>query len=400
MPQTNQNKVGILFPNGSTPVYDSLWALGNRVGGSWIFTKASRFPAVAPLHKMYPRPAGEVSSFASHLWAHSTMDYSLELNARGGVWPYRWQITSGPAGATIGETLSTSSVGGLTLHSIGSDYGKITWSGAKSGSHAFVVTCTDQVGSVVTYNFTVTVDDTKFVFLDSTAADDTGAGTLAAPKKTFQACWVSGFGGRTLVIKNGTYSATESGDAFNIGLNNSNRPTAIIAFTGHSPVLTMNSLFRDGGTDGSANDFLLRGITLNQPRSEENIKVLFFSGTQNRVKVQSCTFSNVGVGTNGGDNPGSIVFFEASGRHTYTVVTDCVLASTCQTQLCVYFKTDYALFENNRSTGTTIGAHNGDTFINAKGGSGGVQACNHITHRANSYVGNCNRGVYSFMNQG
>ncbi len=30
MPQTTQNKVGILLPNGSSPIYDSLYPLGNR----------------------------------------------------------------------------------------------------------------------------------------------------------------------------------------------------------------------------------------------------------------------------------------------------------------------------------------------------------------------------------
>lgn len=120
MPQTNQNKIGILFPNISSPIYDSLFPAGDRPNNAWILSKATQYGAKLTLYPQYPRPTGEVSSFASHLFAHSTMTYELYPKAFGGCWPYRWSLITGPAGMAIGNELDRTSDSGLTLHTVGS----------------------------------------------------------------------------------------------------------------------------------------------------------------------------------------------------------------------------------------------------------------------------------------
>lgn len=390
MPQTNQNKVGILFPNLSSPIYDSLYPLGDRPNSAWILTKATQYGAKLALYPQYPRPTGEVSSFSSHLFAHSTMTYELYPKAFGGCWPYRWSLITGPAGMAIGNELDRTSDSGLTLHTVGSSYGKVTWAGAKSGSHSVVIRCTDQLGSTVDFSFTLTVDDTKFVFLDASAADDSGSGTLASPKKTFAGAFTSGFTGRTMVLRTGTYTAADVG--LDVGFAKATRPTAMINYPGETPVIDCSSkLFRDGAVNGAADDLLVRGINFDNARgSDDDVRVLHFTAQQQRMTFQKNTFSNIPRGATAGDNPGCItVFQQFAGQSNHLTITDNTLTSTALSSLSIWFTTDRVLFESNTAANNATAK----ALMNAK------DSTNNVCVRNNKITGVILNAGLLFNNQ-
>lgn len=399
MPQTNQDFRGRLLPNTIGTIWDSLYPLGDRPASTlWKVPKAQQYGSTFPFYARYPRPTGEVNSFSSHLWAHSQIDYELDLEAEFGCFPYKWTITSGPVGATIVSEYTRSTVGGLTLHSRPANYGRLIWPGVKSGSANFVVECRDQLDNVITYTFTVTVDDTKFVFLDAAAANDSGDGSYASPKKTFPAVWVAGFAQRTIVIKNGTYSASETGNTSSILFNNTTRPTAIINYPGHTPSLNLLYPFRDGGDNNSSDDLLMRGIRIVNATlvPDGNNKMIHFARVQSRNTFQHLTFANVTKGTVGDDNPGCIVYFDAGGRHYNISVSNCVLEASCTVQLVVFFRVDHFGASFNTADGVTLDSalSNGDVFINAKDGS------NYVDFIGNYFNGtNASRTPIAFFNQ-
>ena len=85
MPQTNQNKVGILFPNGSTPVYDSLWALGDRGvggGGDYTFTGTGfGTKSSTPQYESFEsQPLGQVGNIAGAVTISEQTDISISTN--------------------------------------------------------------------------------------------------------------------------------------------------------------------------------------------------------------------------------------------------------------------------------------------------------------------------------
>lgn len=385
--QSNISISGIVSGNGK---FNS----SAQGGGStlWIVPKAQQYSAKLPLYAFYPRPTAEVNSFACHLWAHSTMTYELVLGAQFGCWPYQWSL-SGLPGATIGAECDRSSVGGLTLHTPSTGYGKIVFSGAKSGTYSVSATCKDQLGTTVSYSWTITVDDTKFFFVDPAAANDSGTGTFASPKKLFSSSWVSGNTAKTLVLRTGTHTAADTGS--DVGLSKTTRPTAIINYPGETPIIDCaTKMFRDGAIDGGADDFVLRGCKILNCRSTDNdVRVIHTTGAQNRMSFTQLQFSNIVVGAVGTDNPGCIIVFKPASASGHLFISGCSLDSTCKSQLTVYFWVNRSLVELNTSSGVTFPSSNGSTFINGK------DSIDNACIRANTFIGSSATPSLRIMNQ-
>ncbi len=359
---------GILVANSGSPIYASNYRLGNRpTVGSWQFAKAQQYTAKIPLYPIYPRPTGEVNSFAAHLWAHSTMPYELKPCASFGCWPHRWSLTAAPAGMTIGGELTRTSVDGLVKHTIGSSYQKIEYAGTKPSSFTVGIKCEDNLLNEVNYSYIVTRDDTKFFFVDPNAANDSGDGTISSPKKFFSSAWTVGNAGKTIVLRAGTHVCTETGDAVNIGFNKSNRPTAIMGYPGETVIVT-GSFWRSGGIAGSADDLVVRNIkVINYGVPGDITHVFKFDGVQNRVHFEGVNFDNIASGNPiVGDNQSCISFRDSGGEHTNISIIDCSLLSSVEISLFIIFRCNHVLLERPSALDVNMPDSNGAGLFNIK----------------------------------
>ncbi len=126
--------------------------------------------AYHPLQVVLPRAAGTAPDpgspalSADHftLWAHPGIEYRMRAAVIGGHYPYTFSLSGAPAGMTVDAT------------------GEIRWPDPQANSGAITLTVRDVDGLQTTSTWSVTVDATRFRFLDCDAAG-TGSGTLADP---------------------------------------------------------------------------------------------------------------------------------------------------------------------------------------------------------------------------
>lgn len=154
--------------------------------GDWNLPSANYLPAYNPLYVTYPRT--DTSGHARHFWAHSGFEYRIPIGVQGGAYPYKYEITSGPAGASIGETMD---IDGEGVHTPGTYYGVIRWTpGLPERSVSFTVTITDQDGDSIQVTWNVAVDDSKFTFVDSKTSTS-GVGTIGDPLKLWDDWYIA-----------------------------------------------------------------------------------------------------------------------------------------------------------------------------------------------------------------
>lgn len=132
-----------------------------------------------PLQLISPRTAGtssdvggpNISSNHRIFWAYPGLEYNIRASVIGGAYPYTFALSNAPAGMTITSTTGT-----------------ITWTNPTANATP-TLTVTDSEGTQVTGTWTITVDATRFIFLDAVNGNDfdapsnPGTGTLANPFK-------------------------------------------------------------------------------------------------------------------------------------------------------------------------------------------------------------------------
>lgn len=359
-----QNKVGVHKRRSFNPIYSGFDPNALQTAAPWIIPKAQRFGQKIPLYAQYPRPSGEISANSLHLWAHSTMPYIFKPAVAFGCWPYRWTLRTAPAGMYVGNELTRTTVSGLTLHSVDSQYQRITWPGTKSGTYSVVPRCTDQTGAYVEMPYNVTVDDSKFIFVDSNAATDGGSGAINSPKKFLSSVWTPANAGKFVVLRGGTHMLRDGVSTTQFLV--SGRPAALMGYPSETVYLDgSEQLIRDANQ--SAADFVLRDVTLiNIKNTDANTYGLQFGGQQNRIILQGITFDNLRTGTVGDSNQSGIVFFDSGLKSQNVVVMDCKLNSNCTISLFISFDLDRILFEGNSAAGLAQPNTNGNGFYNVK----------------------------------
>jgi hypothetical protein len=368
--------------------------------GNWVF-QALGFLSPLPLTAVYPRPDAETRTTSRHRKAHTGMVYRLPIGVRAGCWPYRYQIISGPAGAVIGEELTRSvdSLTGKTLHTIGEDYGVITWdsSSATDGdAFSFTVRVTDQIGVSTDLVWSGNVDNAAFVFANSVTGNDANAGTQAAPLQTF----ASG------LYKNSDTDATYAGKIavcsgtldINAGtldtspiLNHLVKPVAFIG----SGACTFNTSRGHFRTAGALDDPFFQGIDFNGARTDlPSNRIFNLSHTVSRPAFFECTFDNITKGTAGTDNPCCIGFFNiGSPFDEHIFISKCGIGDTCSSQLVVTFNSHNVLWERNYGGNVNLQADNGAFALHAKDNT------SYLTIRANTFAGTARTGLIGIANQ-
>lgn len=257
--------------------------------------------AKMPMHMVYPRPSSETSADARHKWAHSGFEYQIPVGVQGGAWPFKYELTASPAGATIGEYFTDA------------DYGVISWTPtAASGTETFTVKVTDQDLNTVTVSWDVQINDDKFVFIqDQWSGDRTG--TIDAPLEDF-ADWYLGdrtdttFAGKIVVFRGGSYSLI--GDTVNNGNVNyspDSKTRSFIAYPGETVVVDGSSAQFVYSSD--INDLYVSGINWDNGRTDwNNPQFFWFTADASRVTFWDNTFSNLTAGTSGNDNTAPLFF--------------------------------------------------------------------------------------------
>jgi hypothetical protein len=117
---------------------------------------ASGMPAISPNHRIF--------------WAYPGLEYNIRPVVVGGLYPYTFSISNAPAGMTIDART-----------------GLIRWpSPPSSGSVTPTITVRDSENTTVSSPWTITVDASRFIFLDSVNgrefdAANPGTGTISNP---------------------------------------------------------------------------------------------------------------------------------------------------------------------------------------------------------------------------
>lgn len=375
-------------------------ASGGVPSGSWVF-QALSYLAPLTMAAVYPRPDSETLSTAYHRKAHTGRTYRIPVGVRGGCWPYRYEIISGPAGATIMQELVREVDGatGKTLHKIVDDYGVVTLdtSGMSDGDpFSFTVRVTDQLGTSVDLTWSGAVDNAAFVFVDSVAGSDTNAGTQAAPLQTFaNGLWKNSDADNTYAGKIAVCSGTMDINAGTLDtspiLNSAVKP---VAYVSDRPC-TFNMSRGHFRTGNTLNDPLFIGIDFDGSRSDlPNNRIFNFTNIVNRPVFFECSWDNNTVGTVGNDNPGCLCFMGVgSTLHSYIFVSKCELCSNAKAQLLVTFDSNHVLVERNTGESLSIPASNGDKALHLKDDT------SNLTVRANTFIGTTGLSMIQVSNQ-
>jgi hypothetical protein len=134
--------------------------------------------AIYPLELATPRTAGSsptagqpaISANNRIFWAYPGIEYNIRASVLGGAYPFSFSLSNAPSGMTINSTS-----------------GEISWSSPSAGTAVTpTITVTDAEGSTVRASWTITVDPSRFIFLDSVNGrefdvSNPGTGTLANP---------------------------------------------------------------------------------------------------------------------------------------------------------------------------------------------------------------------------
>jgi hypothetical protein len=161
---------------------------------------AARYiPAKQAAHLVHPRPDTETASWAKHRKHYPGIKYEVPVGVSFGSWPFYYDLTTAPAGATIGENVVE--VGGRLVP--GDDYGVVTWDNPTVGSHTFQVTVSFQDGATpLVIDWTLEVTTAGTIFVDAVSGLDTNDGVLVAdggtgPLKTIDGWFKADYTDRT-----------------------------------------------------------------------------------------------------------------------------------------------------------------------------------------------------------
>jgi len=186
-----------------------------------------------PLNLVYPRPDSETQIHARHRLMHTVMPYRIPIGIQGGAWPFKYELTTYPTGATIGETHGTS------------DYGVVNCPGLASGTHSFVVRVTAQDGNYIDVEWSAVVDDSKFTFIED-GYSGTKTGTITQPLESW-ADWYQGdnndstYANQVIVFRGGNYTAVgDPGDIYNCEINTGIKTPSLIGYPNETPVVDMS----------------------------------------------------------------------------------------------------------------------------------------------------------------
>ncbi len=299
-----------------TPVYQGagVWSGGPSVdteGEGWRLATGHFIPAKMTPVAVYPRPDSETQAHARHRHAHPDFEYVIPIGIQGGAWPFKYELTVFPTGATIGEFYG------------GADYGVIKWTPTdSSGVKTFTVKVTDQDLTVTYLTWTTTIATTQFTFIQD-GWGGTKTGTIAEPLEDYADFYLGDeddatYANQIIVFRGGSYLlAGDTSSSDNADMNTGVKTPSYIGYPDETPIVdcSQTKIFARGGTN--VNDLFVAGIRWENSRQDVNNAHFFWiTGTADRVTFDDNYFYNHGVGLVGNDNSAA-VFASNSGSTKY-----------------------------------------------------------------------------------
>ena len=265
-------------------------------------------------------PNGSETNRSAFLWSHSAFDYIRNFTVKGGSPPYLFYLTEPVAGVTL-TTQAPSWNPNLSL------WANITIDHLQfgSGTKVFEINCKDQNNTIITLEMTVTVDDSKFVFVQQDAVG--GDGSFSLPYGTFQDVYTTStsntaHAGKIVVFRTGTY-LVDNFDTANTALQmNNNKPSGWIPF--ENEIVTLNvqaNIIIGEPTGGPFVDYYFGNVTYTGgDTTAANIKIFTGFGSHNRIVLDRPRFVDILSGTSGTDNE-ACLYFSDNGFSSHTNIS-------------------------------------------------------------------------------
>jgi hypothetical protein len=322
-------------------------------------------------------PFAGLSAVNRYYRQYPDIAYRVPVVVYGGAYPYQYELTSAPSGMTVGQ------------HYGDTDYGIINWPSPAAGTYSCTVQVTDQVGTVATVDWTLTVTTSGFIFVDavngspSSINGGTGTGSISAPFKNLSD-WYSGavgtggtladqkhdteFSEYFVYYYDGTYStyAIQSGGHTGdvLSLENNAKPKVHLAVPGSSPVFDLSVAGFEADDSGSA--YWIGGMQVNNiSTAGDGIGFLFNSGATDTgfFEVTFGTPADPGVS---GENPSFIMSSQNDPEvSTRGFISHCTFDDTSNHDFFLGYNTQYWVFEWN----TVAGVNDGIGFYAKLGGN-------------------------------
>lgn len=377
-----------------------------------VYKTASAYtPTITPFQMRATTMLPKSGADAYHKWASTKFQYKARVAWTGGQPPFRVTLVDGPDGMTMGasgleqtmtRTLDGSAIG-VYYHTLPANNFTVLWSpsaGDSGTTNLVMIMVEDNAGSLLLFRYYVTVDDTKYIFVDASAPDDTGTGTWASPKKLFSSAHNNP--NKICAYKDGTYAVTFG------GLNNSDNKVRNHIGIGSNVVFDMTA--QQFGASTSATDIAFINIEFNGCLSATaNPRVFNMNGKTDRIIFFGCRWESVNKGTTGNDNPACIFFgnlgsggptpaLPLSLSHTNITLAECSVDTSVSVQQIVCFSVTGVLVEQCTATmPTTAISSNGGYWLHMK------DSCNQATIRycvgTGSVDNGAGNGFIGFSNQ-
>jgi len=387
--------INLSYRNPGTDALESNPLVIPPVTGDWLIAAPYKVGQKLPLSVVYPRPDGETLSTSIHRKASANWTYSMRVAIQGGEAPFKYEIVSGPVGATIVEEFTrTLDSTGLINHPVPTNYATVFWP-SPSGTANWDIKVTDQSGDVVNAVWSTVVDEAAFVYVSTVGGNDSNPGTFASPKLTFaNGIWKgsdsdSTYFGKIIAFKAGTYPVYGIANPSNCSINATDKPRSFVGIESGVVLDTSNGHF-----SVNVGEIAFVNMELSGSRTEGNNRIIDIQVKADNYLFWKVEFSNSTFGTVGGDNPACIFFADEPNNASYNIaVVDCILAPTAEMQLVVTFACDNVLVENNTLLDIDLPSSNGAKAIHIKDDT------LNVTVRFNRLTGASADGMIVFSNQ-
>jgi hypothetical protein len=253
--------------------------------------------------------------------AYPGLEYNICAAVVGGVGPFKYELTTNvPSG--MGIDINT---------------GEITWPSPSAATYSDIgLKVTDSVGTEVTSSWSIVCATTRFVFVDASAADDTGTGAIGSPWKTLGKFQADGTATSIGIFRAGTYNV-RAGTGVTISDGNStrwgtalDRPSIFLAYPGEEGTVIFDHDYEEGVTEGLEFDFVENGPSTyaymdgikHQYSRNKGIRL---GPTNHNFCFRRCIYTNWGPGWDSHNS--AMIDFESGGYGAGTldrgVIQDC-----------------------------------------------------------------------------
>ncbi len=346
---------------------------------SWQLATGHYVPAYIVPIIAHPRPdvdSGGLAGGNPNTWERARLapdgiPWRIPIAVYGGAWPFEYQVTSGPAGMTIGQ------------HYGDADYGFLSWANPVIGTYTITVQVTTQdfgrtAGSAdplgrYSVSWTLVVvdhtDSTKFLYLNASTGSDSNNGAYATPWQTLSAILAAGTGtvGRQLIFRAGTYAM----NVLSAVLDCTSKSKVWIGYPGESVTIDYSGswsgtdiwlFFNSGNGAGSggnsASNLTFSGTpsnwaTINAGNNHDQFHIFHYG---DRALYYENTFTGLnGHNTNGGWSNWQGIFPAATtSMHNYFVLRKNTLSNMQQMQsggAFIAYSLRCAVLEENTTSG-------------------------------------------------